>query len=87
VYCEFAGGEHVEVGVDRVVVECDEGVRPWGEPGSGRMEVVYGTKHDLNAVRAVGPEGVSLMVSRSCRQGAHWTSCRRVRSCCRPRAC
>jgi hypothetical protein len=26
---EFAGGEHVEVGVDRVVVECDEGVRPW----------------------------------------------------------
>jgi hypothetical protein len=39
--------------------------------GSGRVGVVEGTNPELNAVRAVGPEGVSLMVSWSCRQGAH----------------
>jgi hypothetical protein len=27
---ERAGGEHVEVGIGVVVVECDEGMRPWG---------------------------------------------------------
>jgi hypothetical protein len=27
---EFACGEHGELGMDRVVIECDEGVRPWG---------------------------------------------------------
>jgi hypothetical protein len=26
---EFTGREHVVVGVDGVVVECDKGVRPW----------------------------------------------------------
>jgi hypothetical protein len=30
VYGKFDGGEHVEVRVDRVVVECVEGLRPWG---------------------------------------------------------
>jgi hypothetical protein len=85
VYGEFAGGEHVEVGVDRVVVESDDGVYPWGVPGSGRMGVVEGTKPELNAVCASGPEGFSLMVSWRCRQGAHWTLCRRVRSCNWPR--
>jgi hypothetical protein len=54
--------------------------------GSGRMGFVEGTNPELNAVRAVGPEGVSLVVSWSCRQGAYWTSCRRVRSCCWPRS-
>ena len=42
-----------------VIRGCDHG----GGPGSGRMGVVDGTKPELNAVRAVGPEGVSLMVS------------------------
>jgi hypothetical protein len=72
---------------------------PYGAPilivrkkdGTMRMCVDYRklndlTKSELKAVRAVGPEGVSLMVSWSCRQGAHWTSWRRVRSCCWPRA-
>jgi hypothetical protein len=35
------------------------------------MGVVEGTKQESNAVRAMGPEGVSLMVSCSCRHGAH----------------
>jgi hypothetical protein len=26
---EFAGGEHVKVWIDGVVVECNEGMRPW----------------------------------------------------------
>jgi hypothetical protein len=38
------------------------------------MGVVEGTKPELNAMRAVGPEGISMMVSWSCRQGAHSTS-------------
>ena len=44
-----------------VIRRCVQG----GGPGSGRMGVVEGTKPELNAVRAVGPEGVSLMVSCS----------------------
>ena len=36
-----------------------------GRAGTGRIGVVEGTKPELNAVRAVGPEGVSLMVSCS----------------------
>ena len=44
-----------------VIRGCDNG----GGPGSGRMGVVEGTKPELKAVRAVGPEGVSLMVSCS----------------------
>jgi hypothetical protein len=30
---EFTGREHVEVGVDGVVVECDKRVRPWRRTG------------------------------------------------------
>ena len=62
---ECTSREHVEVRVDGVVVECGKGCDKGGGPGSGRMGVVEGTKPELNAVRAVGPEGVSLMVSCS----------------------
>jgi hypothetical protein len=65
-----------------VVRGCAHGVGP----GSGRMGVVEGTNPELTAERAMGLEGVSLMVSWSCKQRAHWTSCRRVRSCCWPRS-
>jgi hypothetical protein len=34
VYGKCAGEEHVEVGVDGVVFECDEGMRPWNGFGS-----------------------------------------------------
>jgi hypothetical protein len=42
VYCEFAGGEHVQVGVNWVVIEGDEVLRLWrgsggGEDGDGGM--------------------------------------------------
>jgi hypothetical protein len=30
VYGECVEGEHVKVWIDGVMVECDEGVRPWG---------------------------------------------------------
>jgi hypothetical protein len=43
VYCEVASGEHVEVWVDWVVVECDEVVCPWsgsvrGKDGAGSRD-------------------------------------------------
>jgi hypothetical protein len=50
-----------------VISGCVQGVGP----GSGRMGFVEETKRELNAERAVGPKGVSPMVSWSCRQGAH----------------
>jgi hypothetical protein len=34
---EFAGGEHMEVGINGVMVECDEGGNHEGGPGCGRM--------------------------------------------------
>jgi hypothetical protein len=55
-------------------------------PGSGRMSGVAGTKPEMKALRAEGREGVSLMASWSCRQGANWTLCRRVSSCFYPRS-
>jgi hypothetical protein len=67
VYGERAGGEHVKVWINGVVVECDEGMRPWVGHGSGKMGVVVGTKPELKAVRAVGQEGVSLIMSWSWR--------------------
>jgi hypothetical protein len=49
VYSEFACGEHVEVGVDVVVVKGDEEMCPWGgsiigtdEGGDGSVAVVDG---------------------------------------------
>jgi hypothetical protein len=48
-------------------------------PGSGRTGVVKRTKPELNTVMAVGPEGVSLMVSCSC-SAPNWS--RRPRRGC-----
>jgi hypothetical protein len=50
-----------------VISGCVHGV----SPKSGRVGFVEGTMPELNAERAVGPEGVSLMVSWSGRQGSH----------------
>jgi hypothetical protein len=30
VYGDCAGDDHVKVWIDGVVVDCDEGMRPWG---------------------------------------------------------
>jgi hypothetical protein len=50
-----------------VIRGCVHGV----DPRSGKVDGVEGTNPELNAVRAVGPGGVSLVVSWSCRHGAH----------------
>jgi hypothetical protein len=71
---EFAGGAHVEVWVDGVVVEGDEGVRPCVGPGFGKDGGCSWDKTGIEGIEGNGARGVSLMMPWSWRKGAYWTS-------------
>jgi hypothetical protein len=46
------------------------------------MDCVAGVLHFPIVARIAIPEGVAMIVSRSCWQGAHWTVLREVRLKC-----
>jgi hypothetical protein len=75
-----------KVGVDGVMVDGDTGLVLGVGPCVGRIGEMDGMEPLLNAVSAMGSEGVELMVLWSWRQGAHLTSWRRVRSSVCPRS-
>jgi hypothetical protein len=70
--CRF----HVYISVNWCVFDSKCILPPRGWARCGEDGISGGSKPFLKAVRAAIPDGVVMMVSRSCMQGAHCTVCR-----------